>query len=77
MTRLSKQQLHQYDRDGIVFPITLFSRDEVARFLHELESIANCIGEGSLKRFDNLHLFFDWAYGLVTSDGLLNTVEDS
>lgn len=76
MTTLSKQQLQRYDRDGIAFPIRVFSRDEVARFLSELESIADYCGEGSLKRFDNLHLFFDWARCLVTSDALLNTVED-
>ena len=75
MATLSTQQLQQYDRDGIVFPIRVFSRDEVSRFLLELESIADYCGEGSLKRFDNLHLFFDWAYCLVTSDALLNTVE--
>ena len=73
---LSKQQLQQYDRDGIVFPIRVFSRDEVACFLDELESITDYCGEGSLKRFDNLHLFFDWAHCLVTNDALLNTVED-
>jgi ectoine hydroxylase-related dioxygenase (phytanoyl-CoA dioxygenase family) len=72
---LSRQQLQQYDRDGIVFPMNVFSRDEVAGFLGELESIADYCGEGSLKRFDNLHLFFDWAHCLVRSNALLNTVE--
>ena len=76
MDTLSKQQLQQYDRDGIVFPIRVFSKDDVDRFLGELESIADYCGEGSVKRFDNLHLFFDWAHCLVTSDRLLNAVED-
>jgi chlorinating enzyme len=76
VTTLSREQLQQYDRDGIVFPIRAFSRDEVAGFLRELESIADDCGKGSLKRFDNLHLFFDWARSLVTSEVLLNTVED-
>jgi len=73
---LSREQLQQYDRDGIVFPISVFSPDEVSRFLVELESIAAYCEEGVLKRFDNLHLFFDWAHCLVTSDELLNAVED-
>lgn len=73
---LSKEQLQQYDREGIVFPIRVFSRDQTSRFLAELESIADYCGEGSLKRFDNLHLFFDWAYSLVSNDLLLNAVED-
>ena len=37
MTRLSKQQLQQYDSDGIVFPIRVFAPDEVAGYLDELE----------------------------------------
>ncbi|MCI0590477.1 MAG: phytanoyl-CoA dioxygenase family protein [Gammaproteobacteria bacterium] len=75
-TRLSGQQLIQYDRDGIVFPIKVFSADEVSLFRGALESIANNYGEGSLKRFDSLHLFFDWAHHLVTHDALLDAVED-
>lgn len=73
---LSRQQLHQYDRNGIVFPIRVFSVDEVTLFRGALESIADNCGEGSLKRFDSLHLFFDWAHRLVTHDALLNAVED-
>ena len=73
---LSRHQLNQYDRNGIVFPIRVFSVDEVTLFRGALESIAdNCV-EGSLKRFDSLHLFFDWAHRLVTHDSLLNAVED-
>jgi ectoine hydroxylase-related dioxygenase (phytanoyl-CoA dioxygenase family) len=74
-TRLSRQHLNQYERDGIVFPVKLFSVDEVALFRGALESIADHCGAGSLKRFDSLHLFFDWAYQLVTHDALLNAVE--
>jgi non-heme Fe2+,alpha-ketoglutarate-dependent halogenase len=74
--KLSRQQLEQYDRDGIVFPVKVFSADETLQFRRALESIALSCGEGSLKRFDSLHLFFDWAYHLVTHDALLNAVED-
>lgn len=73
-TTLSRQQLDQYDRDGIVFPIKVFSVDEVAFFRGALESIIDTCG--SLKRLDSLHLFFDWAYRLVTHDALLNAVQD-
>lgn len=73
---LSRQQLDQYERDGIVFPVKVFSADEASLFRGALVSIADGCGEGSLKRFDSLHLFFDWAYRLVTHDALLNTVED-
>lgn len=75
-TRLSAQQLDQYERNGILFPVRVFSASEVSVFRDELESIAHNCGEGSLKRFDSLHMYFDWAHRLVTSDALLNVVED-
>lgn len=75
-TKLSKQQLEQYDRNGIVFPIRVFSAEDVRFFRGALESVIGNCGEGSLKRIDNLHLFFDWAYRLVSNDDLLNAVED-
>lgn len=75
-TILSRHQLNEYDRNGIVFPIRVLSVDEVTLFRAELDSIADKCGEGSLKRFDSLHLFFNWAHRLVTHDALLNAVED-
>jgi len=68
---MSEETLAQYDRDGIVFPIPVLSEPEVAQCRRALEMI----GEGSLKRFDNLHLFFPWAYRLSTHDTLLDAVE--
>lgn len=73
---LSNQKLEQYERDGIVFPIKVFSAHEVSSFRAGLESIIADSGEGSLKRLDSLHLFFDWAHRLVTHETLLNAVED-
>ncbi len=73
-TTLSKAQLNQYDREGIVFPIQVFSVDEVAVFRSALEAIIN--NGGALKRLDNLHLFFDWAHRLVTHDALLNAIQE-
>lgn len=73
-TVLSRQQLDEYDRQGIVFPIKVFSDDEVSFFRGELESVVHeC---GSAKRLDNLHLFFRWAHRLVTHGGLLNAIQD-
>ena len=74
-TILSRQQLDQYNRDGIVFPIRTLSEDEAALFRGAFESIARNDEERALKRFDGLHLFFDWAYRLVTHDALLDAVE--
>ncbi len=75
-TRLSAQQLDKYHRDGIVFPVPVFSADEVNLFRGGLESIVNQCGEESTKRIDSLHLFFKWAQRLVTHDALLSAVED-
>jgi len=73
-TTLSKQQLSQYDRHGIVFPIKVFSPNELSEVRGAIESIVyNC---GNLKRLDNLHLFFDWAHRLVTHDALLDVIQD-
>lgn len=74
-TGLSRQQLEEYERDGIVFPVRVFSADEVSLFRGALESVARDCGEGLPKRFDSLHLFFDWAYRLAAADALLNAVE--
>ena len=75
MTTLSTGQIERYRREGIAFPIRVFSEGEAAGFRDALEQIAKDCGESSLKRFDSLHLFFDWAYRLVTHEGLLNVVE--
>jgi ectoine hydroxylase-related dioxygenase (phytanoyl-CoA dioxygenase family) len=72
---LSRQQLSRYDRDGILFPIRVFSGDEASRFQRELQSVADHCGD-SQRRLDGLHLFFDWAYRLVSHEALLNAVED-
>jgi hypothetical protein len=73
---LSKPQLVQYERDGIVFPIKVLSDDEVSFFRGALDALVDSCEEGSVKRLDRLHLFFDWARSLVTNEALLNSVED-
>ena len=76
MTKLSVEQIQRYQQDGIVFPVRILADDEVRFFRDALESIAtDCGGAGALKRFDTLHLFFDWAYRLVTNVALLDAVE--
>jgi non-heme Fe2+,alpha-ketoglutarate-dependent halogenase len=73
--RLSTQQIEQYDAEGVVFPIKVLSPEDASFFRDALESIIGDGGDGSLKRVDNLHLFFEWAHRLVTNDDLLNAVE--
>jgi non-haem Fe2+, alpha-ketoglutarate-dependent halogenase len=75
MTRkLSRQQLTQYERQGIVFPINVLSSEEVSYFNSEFEAlIKHC---GLQKRLDNLHLFFEWAHRLATHDAVLDAIQD-
>jgi ectoine hydroxylase-related dioxygenase (phytanoyl-CoA dioxygenase family) len=73
-TTLSHEQVDRYHRDGIVFPVKVFSESEVSSFRGALESVAADCG-APRKRFENLHLFFDWAHRLVTHDALLNVIE--
>ena len=72
---LSEDQLREYDRRGIVFPIEVLSTAEVSLFLRELQTIVEHCG-GTQKRLDGLHLFFEWAYRLVSHERLLNVIED-
>ncbi|MEK6337384.1 MAG: phytanoyl-CoA dioxygenase family protein [Acidobacteriota bacterium] len=74
-TKLSKQKLARYDRDGILFPIKVLSADEARSVRNSLEAVASDCGKAPLKRLESLHMFFDWAYRLVTNDALLNAVE--
>lgn len=69
--KLSKKQLEDYERDGFVFPIDVFSATEVATFRTAFETVIDY----SPKRFDRLHLFFDWAHEVVTHKALLDVVE--
>lgn len=67
--------LERYEREGVVFPIPVLSEAEVLHNRNALESIAATSGEGSLRRFDNLHLYFPWAHSLATQQTLLDAVE--
>jgi non-haem Fe2+, alpha-ketoglutarate-dependent halogenase len=74
INKLSRQQLIQYERQGIVFPTNVLSSEEVAYFKSEIEAlIKNC---GLRRRLANLHLFFEWAYRLATHDAVLDAIQD-
>lgn len=61
-----------YHRNGFLFPIDVFSPDEVDHFRKSFESLTRSY---TPKRFDRLHLFFDWAYQIVTHEKLLDVIE--
>jgi non-heme Fe2+,alpha-ketoglutarate-dependent halogenase len=68
-------QIEAYRRDGFVFPIEILSRAEAKGFRGEFESLIERSREYSPKRFDRLHVYFDWAYQIVTHERLLDVVE--
>ena len=72
---LSPALVERYEHDGILFPIPVLSSTEVTEYRNALESVASMCGEGYRRRFDNLHLFFPWAYRLATNEAVLNAVE--
>ena len=71
MTTLSPRQIEAYRRDGFVFPIGVLSSAEVESFRGAFESLS----QYSPKRYDRLHLFFDWAHRVVTHERLLDVIE--
>jgi ectoine hydroxylase-related dioxygenase (phytanoyl-CoA dioxygenase family) len=73
---LSTESVEQYGREGILFPVQVLSAAEIVEYRDALESVAaSCRGDGKRRRFDNLHLFFSWAYRLATTEALLDAVE--
>ena len=57
-----------------MFPIPVLMPEEVVCYRNALDAIiAHC---GESKRFDNLHLFFPWAYRLATHSAVLDAVEN-
>jgi len=75
MTTLSPRQIEDYRRDGFIFPIEILSPEEIDGFRRAFESLIERSRDYSPKRFDRLHLFFDWAYQVVTHKTLLDVVE--
>jgi hypothetical protein len=72
---LPAELVERYESEGVLFPVRVLSGGEVVEYRDALESVATSCGNGYQRRFDNLHLFFPWAYRLATNEALLNVVE--
>jgi len=72
---MQTSQIEAYRRDGFVFPVEIFSRAEVDGVRGAFEALIEKSREHSPKRFDRLHVFFNWAYQVVTHKPLLDVVE--
>ena len=71
---MSPESVERYTKDGLLFPIRVLPAVEAVRYRDELEEVARAVGE-KRRRFDNLHLYFPWAYRLASEEQLLNVVE--
>jgi non-heme Fe2+,alpha-ketoglutarate-dependent halogenase len=65
----------EFDRNGVRFPIPVLDEPQVAHARAQLDRIAAWQG-GVLKRFDRAHLFFRWAWDLVTHPRVLAPVKE-
>lgn len=76
---MSPESVERYANDGLLFPIRVLSGTDAVRYRDALEQVAQVCGDDHnrdyRRRFDNLHLFFPWAYRLATDEELLNAVE--
>jgi hypothetical protein len=75
--RLTEQQIERYRQEGILTPIPVLAPDETARYRAAYEDLEERLG-GSPKatQLSLMHLYFPWAYELVTHPTVLDVVED-
>jgi ectoine hydroxylase-related dioxygenase (phytanoyl-CoA dioxygenase family) len=72
---LSDESVGQFERDGAVWPVGVLSADEVVRVRRELDLLEHRLG-ARLRRIDQCHLFFRWAFDLVGHARVVDAVED-
>jgi non-haem Fe2+, alpha-ketoglutarate-dependent halogenase len=78
MTRtLSDEQVQQYEREGIFFPVPALSFDEVSKFRAAFEHLeAHLGGRPQHRQLIQPHLCYRWAYDLATHPVILNVIEE-
>ncbi len=76
MTRLSEQQVQQFQRDGVLFPIDVFERREVDALRGKLEALAQAEG-GKLSSGTNQkpHILLPWLAQVIREPRILDAVE--
>lgn len=71
------EQIKQYSRDGVLFPIPVLSPAEVSFYRSALEDLLTHLGNQKMSaQVSQTHLFFRWAYDLATHPTILDAVED-
>jgi non-heme Fe2+,alpha-ketoglutarate-dependent halogenase len=75
--KLTPQQIEQYHRDGFVYPVPAFSRDEALGYRRKLEDFETRVGRQLAKGFNfKPHLLFTWVDEIVHHKAVLDAVED-
>lgn len=75
--RISAEDVSTYHRDGVLFPIPVLDRAEVAQFRAALEEMERYFGRRPAPaEVGQSHLHFAWAARLATHPRILDAVED-
>ena len=75
--KLSDSEIARYERDGFVFPVDAFSRDEARGYLDRLESFERDDGRQFGKGHNfKPHLLFTWVDEIVHHPAVLDAIED-
>src|SRR5579872_2075960 len=75
--KLTDDQIARYQREGFVFPVEAFSRDEAGRYLECLEGFERRGGQEFGKGHNfKPHLLFTWVDEIVHHPAVLDAVED-
>jgi ectoine hydroxylase-related dioxygenase (phytanoyl-CoA dioxygenase family) len=70
---LHADEVDRYRREGILFPISVLTEEEVRSYRSAMEEVEALSG-GAMKRLDNAHMFFSWAHRLATHEGVVDAV---
>jgi non-haem Fe2+, alpha-ketoglutarate-dependent halogenase len=74
---LSNDQVREYERDGVVFPMQVLTQEEAVQARDALETLKTALGkQAASQRFRQLHFFHPWAMALATHPRVLDAVED-
>ncbi|MFT5168672.1 MAG: non-heme Fe2+,alpha-ketoglutarate-dependent halogenase [Saprospiraceae bacterium] len=68
--------LEKFNKTGVSFPISVLDLKELIQFQNSFEDFESIFdGRPTAQQMKQLHLFFPWAYQLVTHPGILNIIE--
>jgi non-heme Fe2+,alpha-ketoglutarate-dependent halogenase len=75
-TTVSPEQVEQYDRDGLLFPLLVLSPQEVLKFRAAFERLESHLGgRPKHRQLIQPQLCYRWAYDLATHQAILDIVE--